>query len=388
MKKILSLILLGTTLFFTSCDPLDDTYTEVGQAPYTKDMQFTLNTANYQSLRGTSGVNAYVYNNFYFKSEVEASQFIPIYLNRNFTHLDNKSSAEVGYNLLVFPFVNNTVSTRINYTVENSDYALGGARFTNFDRFSQIETFLKVKYPTAVEGTLVNLTFTYFNGSSLPTSRTITDAFYFKNGTWYDTYLVSDTDYVSVDRDRFKNFTSADEALLPGFFDKFLKAKFTGSKVNDIAFVSYIYRISSNNQEVKAMRFNGVNWEEVTANVTIPQVLAFSKKNGTWIANLATKYTLIRADYDAIADNTAAGSAAAKANLKSFGNFNVQSAGSPTYWPEDQIILGLGELIKVKYPTAAAGDKFEITYQAFTGSVGTFKITLELQANGSFIKVI
>ena len=384
MKKLLFLILSITTLGFSGCDPLDDTYTELGEALYTKEMNITLTNDDYKSLSSAPGIGSYVASSYYFKSEDDAGKFIPFYLAKKFPQLDDGSTAMVTYKKVILPFTDNNVSTRIAYTLLSTDYALGGTTFSNFDSWAQILKFLNTKYPSPANGTLATLTFTFYNSQILPSSNTITDSYFYKNGEWNDAYFVSLNDYTMVDRGRYNNFTPVDDAALNGYFDKFLKNKITGPNENDAIYVNYVYRVSANLQTVRAMKFNGINWVEVTGHVTVDQKVSFKRKNGVWIPDLSVKYSMTAADYTYIGDNSTAGTASSRANLKSFGNFYRLSSTSPNYWSDADLELAFGQLLKYKFPNAEIGQKYEITYLAYNGATGPAKIVLELQADGTY----
>ncbi|GAA4313944.1 hypothetical protein GCM10023183_33930 [Nibribacter koreensis] len=373
---------------------MEDTYEELDAQPKAFDpsavrkLNITLTEANYKSLQGKAGVPGYVNTNFYFASEEEAGALIPLYLNAAYPNFDNKDEITVTYNSLTKEFKGNTVTERETYTLTDEDYALGGTNFKNFDRWSQIETFLNARY-TPLQGRLVNLTFNWFSNNQLPTTQVRTFSYFYTNGRWEEAYLVTEADYLKVDRNRNNAFATADEAMLPAYFDNFLKAKVFGAKAGDIKYVSYAVRYSATStlQQAMAMIYDGSNWTRLTKTFfTEPKTLTFSFENGKWKPDLTVKYTLVSADYETIAGFTNVGTEANRANLKQFKNF-YQAGNNPSdtrLWTDAQINAGLAELLKVKYPNAEVGQKFLVTYIAYRGTNVSVQTLFEKKANGTF----
>ena len=391
MKKIIYII-CSMILVITACDPMDNVYEELDALPKDpstiKNFDITLSKENYESLKGKPNVPSYVNEGLYFTSEEQAGSLIPLFLNTNYPQLDNGDVINVTYNASTFIYSNNIVSEQISYTLLNTDYVLGGTTFTNFDRWSQIETFLKAKYPSPLEGRLVTLTFTWFNNNTTPTSKTVTDTYYYKNGVWQDTYYVSASDYLSVDRNRNNAFTSTDEALLPDFFNKFLKSNIVGATAGTVQYVSYFVRLSATStpQYVMAMVYDGNNWSKIVKTLTGTKTLTFVKKDGAWAPDLTIRYTLATADYEWISNNPAIGTEANRANLRSFKNFYQVGSGTDTrYWTPEQIYAGLSALLKDRFPNAPEDQKYLLSYIVYRGSNNTDQTTFIKDASGNYV---
>lgn len=392
MKKIVYLVCsLFTAL--TSCEPMEDVYDELDSLPKdptkSKNFNIVLSEANYKFFEGKTGVPAHVNKNYYFASETEASTLIPLFLNATYAHLDNGDAINVTYNTSTF-VPNNTVAERVSYTLTTqADYSLGGANFQNFDKFSQIETFLNAKYPTPLEGRLATLTYTLYNSNTSPTSRTVTDTYYYVNGKWFDTYVVTADDYLSVDRNRNNAFASADEAeYVPAALNKFLKDNILGAKAGDVQFASYLVRYSSTSTltNVMAMVYDGANWSKVSKAVTQEATLTFGKKDGVWAPDLTIRYTLTADDYTAIGNNPAVGTQANRDNLKQFKNFyQVGNATDTRYWTEAQIFAGLAARLKELYPNADVGQKVQLSYIVYRGSNNIDQTTFIKEQSGDFV---
>ncbi|MBC5993621.1 hypothetical protein [Pontibacter cellulosilyticus] len=378
MKKIFYL-LSSLMLVFTACDPMEDVYEELDkQYPdvYTKDMNIELAKKDYELLKGKP-----VAKNYYFASEKEAAELIPTILDKNYPQMGNGTSVTVAFNKLAFEFKGNKISSFAMYTVTDEDYSAMGHRFSNFDSSNEMIEFLEYKYPDAVENMKVILTFDYYTG----TTNRVRDAFYFLNGAWRNIYFVTNDDYALVDRGRYDNFTSADDDMLPVFFNKFLSDNIIGAEAGDVEYVSYAYFSGGKTtHKLFTMIYDGTKWNAVTENVTTPAVLAFAKKDGVWKPDLTVRYTLAAADYQWIASNPALGTETNRTNLANYGNFYQSNPNSSNYWSNEQIVAALGALLKNKYPNSEVGQKYQLTYAAYNSGNITVTVTLELQSNGSY----
>lgn len=385
MKKIIYL-LSSLMLVFTACDPMEDVYDELDQLNpdvYKKNMSIELANKDYELLKGKTGVPSTVTSGHYFSSEEQAAALIPAILDKKYPQLGDGTSAAVDYNKLVYAFNSNKVAQNVSYTVTSEDYTAVGMRYGNFDSADDMIRFLEYKYPTPVETQLVVLTYDYYTG----TTNTVTDSFYYLNGQWINVYHVTAANYDQVDRGRYDNFTSADDKLLPSFFNRFLSDNVFGANAGDIHYVSYLYYSGSAKQRIYTMMFDGVQWKAVTDNVIATSSLSFVKKDGIWKPDLTIRYTLVAADYQWIAANPALGTDAARSNLGSFGNFYQSNPNSSNYWSQAMINKAMGALLKYKYPNSEVGQKYQLTYAAYNGGNIVATVTMELQASGEYVAI-
>lgn len=394
MKKIFYL-LSSLMLVFTACDPMEDVYEELDKAklPYTKKgMTYKLSDTDYKTTTK------------YFASEEAAAAAIPTLLNTKFPALENGSSAIVTYNLLTdgYNFKGNTVSHDTTHVLTTDDYKLGGARYSNFDSWSQIKTFLNAKFPVSAlkenqpaEGRLATLTFTWYNSNTNPTSNTVTDSYYYVGGEWYDTYYVSDANYASVDRNRSNAFTPGDVELLPAYFNSFLKGEFLTAKSRDVVYVKYAIRHSSSSttQHVMAMMFDGTNWNKVEKSdiVVTESTLQFAKINGIWVPDLTKMYTLVSPDdYLWISQQPELGTEAQRGNLGDprYLNFYQSWSGSATYWSNENIQVALAALLKMRFPNEVIGQKFEVTYNYYLSGNKVGSMLFEMTEEGNYKYIV
>lgn len=387
MKKIYYYLftLLAVSVAFTACNPLDKSYKELGDLPVpaTAPLTITLTTADY----GLLPKENYAKTAFYFKTTDDAKTSIPAILASKYPAASEKATVTVTYNAvpttikLADSTVANTTLTLVTTPV--SDYrfpAYNGNAANNFDDFSAtaVLNFLKYRYQTPLPDNSIRvLTYLYFESNVTASTGTLTtDAFLYTTANgWQKIYRVKDAQYTSVNRGNNFAFVSSDAANLPTYFNNFLKADLAvmaTAKVGDVIYVNYKYQTSAtvSYQRVLPLTFDGTNWTTTPTAVT----LAFAKTNGVWVADNTVNYTLTTADMKSIgANQTTVASAAAVANLASFGNYNIQ--GGATTWTDDQIATSISVFLKTKFPAAVTNQKFVITYAAYNGANVTPKKT-------------
>jgi hypothetical protein len=380
MKKHIYIIASFVAMSFTACDPMDEVYEEIDSKisdEYKADIKTELTIKDYEYL-GKNQAPSYVGSQHYFISEEQAGELIPAVLDKNYPHVGVGTKAAITFNKLLFDYGSTKVKQDTAFSVtERSDYKLGGAKYSNFDKEAQVITFLGAKIPKASEGHLATLTYTWYNGSADPKSTEVTDTYFFVNGQWEDTYHVTNEDYAKVGRNRYNNFVVADEGVLEDHFNKFLTATIVGNKTGDGKYVSYAYFDgSSTKQLVMAMAFNGTRWVQVTEDVVDKSVVRFEKKGSKWFADLSISYNLAAADYAWIAGQANISTDANRANLAKYGNFNTYS------WSKEDIIFAMAELLKYKFPNAAVDQKFSVFYDTYPA--GLTQLNLIKRENGNF----
>ncbi|WP_299756751.1 hypothetical protein [uncultured Pontibacter sp.] len=375
MKKFLYLI-CSLALTATACDPMDDVYDELDAVNTGSDLKMTL-TLNADQYK-------VVTNKSYFLSEEDAAAKIPAILDNKFPHLDNGTLATITYNSVTTPFSNTFVSNEVTYTVTEEDYnaliAQGAIKYKNFDSPDDIVALLNYKYPNAADKQLVKLTFNWYSGSASPSTQEVTDHFFFVNGEWVDTYVVTNANYEAVDHTKY-SFSSSDGANLDLYLDKFLRESVLGAKPGDVQYVSYAYYSSTSRtttQRVTAMAFDGTSWTALKDSVTEEATLNFSKQKGIWVPDLSIRYTLVTDDYNWIAQQEGVADAAATASLARYRNFDV------ALWSTENIVKAMGALMKKYYPNAKVDQKFSITYVIYAGGTSSTSIKIKLNSAGKY----
>lgn len=357
MKKIYYLLAL-VAIAFTACQkqPM------IPEATYTKAMTLTLATADYQLLPTT----VYANKAFSFLSKADANLYIPAILNAKAPQLGDGSTAIVTYALAPSAVkVADSLYNDVAYTVTSADYtAVTKSTFKDFTA-AQALSFLAYKYPAPVANQLAVISFTYYEASVTPSAGVaVVYSYLYLNGSWQKIYQVSTAQYTTVNRGNYGNFLSGDVSNLPSYFSNFLKADPTimdTVKTNAVAYVSYkLYVSPTNYQKVLALNYDGTNWVTSSTQATS----SYLKLNGTWIPDPTVYLTLSSADYTFIGTTTA-GTAAARANVAQYKDYNVSATTDATYWSDTDIQNSLVALLVYKYPKPLKDQIFNLTYAIY-----------------------
>jgi hypothetical protein len=340
MKKIIYLLAF-IAVVFTSCDPLSKTYKDIDALPQTVNV----------SLANT------------FKSTADAKAAIPGILAANTTYSSYPEGSVLNVSFALpasQPIVPDSTYSHVAYTLVASDYAYAGSTTATNLSATQVLAFLAYKYPTPVPNQLAVLTYSYFE-SGYSTGVTTTDSFLYLNSTWTKIYTVSPAQYTSVGRGLTNTFNTADLKLIPTWLSSFLandlSVSTAANNVGDYKYVSYRY--ATTYQKVLALMWNGTNWVDRDA-------LSFIKQNGVWIPIITVVFA--KADYAALTNSTV-GTAAARANVVSFGDFNIQSSTSTTYWTDADLKAAIIVILKAKIPSPVVNNPYRVTYAVYTGTV-------------------
>jgi len=370
MKKIYYLLMLSA-LSFSACQKQPNLMPQT----YTKSMALTLQPADYQLLPS----HDYPYTTNSFDNITDANTYIPIILNARDPQLGNGSTANVTFTLGA-PFVKvaDSLASDITYTVTAADYlAVTGNHFGDFSP-TDVLNFLAYKYPAPVANQLAVISYVLFSGTAAP----VVNSFLYLSGSWIKIYQVTPAQYASVGNGKFNDFSAADGAKLPGYFNFFLKNDVTitdTARVNDVEYVSFTYFSGSTFQWVIGLVYNGNNWVAASSMAT----RAYFKSGGAWIPDPTVYYTLTTADTKLIGNpngtnNQTIGTTAERANLFQYGDFSGWSATDLN----NAIIL----VLTTDFPNPKVNVNYKITYLKYTG-VDTPTV-LTFQYNGTAWKPV
>lgn len=360
MKKILYLVAF-IAVVFTSCDPLSKAYKDIDALPQTISIALS---------------NAY-------KSTADAKTNIPALLNANATYnkYSEGSVANVTFGLGTSqPIVPDSTYSHVAYTLVTSDYTFPGNTFPDLSA-TAVLNFLAYKYPTPAANQLSVLTYVYFEtGYTASTGTLTTDSFMYLNGAWTKIYTVSPAQYATVNRGLTNTFAAADLKNIPNYLNDFLKTDPTvynaTNQVGDVKYISYRY--ATTYQKVLALMYDGTNWVSRGSSI-------FVKSGGVWIADPSIYYTFSKADYGALTNSTV-GTAAARANVISFGDFNIQSPSATTYWNDADLKAAIIVMLQAKFPTPVANNPYKITYAIYTGTVSNVTATYVFDGTNWILK--
>lgn len=391
MKKIyyfLAFIVAAAT--FSACNPLDKTYKQLGDIPAPtgtpQSFSLTLAAADYALLPTTN----YAKTSLSFKTKDDAAASIPTILTSKYPNYANKSAANVTYAIATIKVADSLISASTSYTAVNADYVTILGTPTNpipkYNEFTTAQAIQLVssRNPSPVSNQEYLLTYIYYESGVTSTAVTVTDTFLYLNGAWIKCYTITPAQFTYVGN-AFGDFSSSDGPLINTYLSAILKADLgvtLKAKAGDVKYVSYKYYNSKNYQRIQPLMFDGTNW-------VASQTLSFVKANGTWAADNTVTYTFAGADYTyvtTIPNISGVNNPDPVTNLIAHGNFSVQ-ANSTAKWTDDQINNAIAAVLKNKYTSAVANQKFVITVSEYTGSASV-NITKTFVYDGTNFKFL
>lgn len=357
-------------MVFTSCDPLDDIHDEIDaiDAVISGEATITLTEADYTGDLDDGGLGLSFPN---FSSVDDAKEMLPGFLSSKYPAWGNESLAAVTFKL--YNKKNDEKSLAV-YEVTSADYTDNGHSYGNFSSFSDITDFLDVKYPSAADRLLVNLTYLYYNG----TVSTFENGFINNYGTWEMSTGISDAEYTAMGEGRAQ-FSSEDEALskIPVYLlDKF---KFSGKVAGDIEGIMYkLYVTDTQDIDgdgrtddsavysfVAFFIYDGATWSKYD-NV-IDETIKFGHDGTNWVPDNTIKYTLTTADYDSLGEDYG--------YPGYYDNFDVRE-GKENYASPEAILKDINTILTTNNPNALEGQKYIVSYKVYTGADAVWSMSV------------
>jgi hypothetical protein len=397
MKKIYYLLaFIAVATVFSACNPLDNTYKQLGDLPTPSGTPQTFALILAASDYGILPTTNYAKTSLNFKTSADATSSIPTILASKYPAYANTSSVTVTYAvppIIVKPVDSVIADAGVSYTAVNpGDYTpiLGASpKFIELTT-AQAITLLNTKYAAGnaapfgapVEGQIVLLTYIFFESGVVSAATTLTDTFLFTGGVWVKCYTISAAQFASVGN-TFGDFSSSDLPLIPTYLSAILKADnglTLKAKAGDIKYVAYKYFGTKTSQRVQVLTFDGTKW---IVNSSLPQSITFAKTNNVWVADNTVNYKLTTADYAQIKTMpTTVNIQTALDNVAQFGDYNITVPVSPvTGWTDAQVNASIVLILAHDYPGAVANQKFVITYVSYNGA--TSNVTKTFIYNGT-----
>jgi len=392
MKNIFYYLAIFLGLALTSCEPMDDIHDEINSRLDNEravgDISYTLTEDDYLKELKLSHTS--------FNSVDDAKILLPGFLTDNYPNYGAKSSAVISFD--VYAPVS-TEKYRINYTVTTDDYDAYPAseKYGNFDKDSQIFTFLNDKFPALENRTLVSLKYKFYSGSLMY----LNDGFLFVNGEFVKIDGLTDSEYQAAG-ESYSDFSSEDEAeaKLPIFLkDKF---KYDGLSVGSVVSVMYkLYKsdvddidndgISVDDPDtedeepserldypyIKNFVFNGTDFE--LYNNAVTESIKFGNIDGVWIADNTIRHFLTGSDYTIIGNALIDVYPDPASSAGRYGNFD-RRVDEAAYWNDDMILEAMNLLLDNIDPSAEEGQKYVLTFDIYNGSNTTEEISLIKEA--------
>ena len=353
MKKIFySFAILS--LLFTSCNPMEDIYSEIDatETVISGEATFTLTDADYDAL----DLN---YGNFSSLDDAKAD--LPDFLSGKYPAWGAESLAAVTFKL--YNKVN-TYSKNI-YALSDAEHnAITGKTYGNFDRSYHVTNYLEATYPDASEGDFYSLKYRFYAVKE----STLTDGFVFENSEWTKITGFTPDNYNDMG-ESYPNFSSHDEAEIKipvALIDVY---KFAAKQAGDI--VTAMYELYKGGGVTKSYTanyiFDGSSWSKYTN--TINETIKFGHDGTTWVPDNTIKYTLTGADYTLVGNGN-------------YGNFDVRAGKD-----EEQESVRLDKVNTIllnNFPSDAEGQKYIVSYNIYNGAAGVWSLAV-IKEGGAYV---
>lgn len=326
MRKIFYLLTL-VTLVFSSCSPLEDVYDELdaqgGVDGIVGDVERVLSDEDYETLELSFGN---------FSSEDEAKTLLPGFLTDEYPlfgvtynedgSIKEASSALVTYKLYA-PIKFDT------YTVSADDYTTLG--LTSLNDSGDFNDFFGYKFPSEVQGTVIDLT---YQGEP-----TISD------------YTLTNDDFDLVGNGQFNNFD-----IRSGQDEETIEVR--RAKIQTILFNNFPDAEDGTIYNVTYAIYDG---SAGTLEMTVKQ------QQNEPDASLTTNYTLTEDDFDSVGNGT-------------FDNFDIREGRDEE--TEEARRVKIETILLNNFPSAAVGDLFNVTYAVWEGFDSTRTMLVEFNGSG------
>ena len=354
MKKIFySFAILS--LLFTSCNPMEDIYSEIDatETVISGEATFTLTDADYDAL----DLN---YGNFSSLDDAKAD--LPDFLSGKYPAWGAESLAAVTFKL--YNKVN-TYSKNI-YALSDAEHnAITGKTYGNFDRSYHVTNYLEATYPDASEGDFYSLKYRFYAGGE----STLTDGFVFENSEWTKITGFTPDNYNDMG-ESYPNFSSHDEAEIKipvALIDVY---KFAAKQAGDI--VTAMYELYKGGGVTKSYTanyiFDGSSWSKYTN--TINETIKFGHDGTTWVPDNTIKYTLTGADYTLVGNGN-------------YGNFDVRAGKAEA---EESVRLDkVNTILLNNFPSDAEGQKYIVTFNIYNGAAGVMSLAV-IKEGSAYVK--
>ncbi|AUS04730.1 membrane lipoprotein lipid attachment site-containing protein [Pseudotamlana carrageenivorans] len=350
MKKILFL-LVAVGAMLAGCNPMEDVYKELDKVenPIVGSSEYTLQDDDYSAM-GLSFSS--------FDTEDQAKEEIPGFLETLYPFWGNGSQALITYNL----YKSNSIKSTDAYEVTDQDYQDLGFSYGNFSSPGDMADFLVYKFPNAVRGDVVDLTYKYYSGGS---TSELTNNFVLLEG-WEMVREFTADEYMDMEQS-YPNFSNEDVA--ENNISIYLKSLYPYASSGERIVTMYELFINGEPKEMKLIPFvyDGANWNAISS--VIESTLQFGHDGNTWVPDNTIKYALLRSDYDYMSAQLASepGFEGPASSMGNYGNFDRRE-GNANYWSLDMIEQALIILLDNMDPNAEEGQKYIMTYDIYNGT--------------------
>jgi len=198
-----------------------------------------------------------------------------------------------------------------------------------------------------------------------------------------DVFYLSTSDYDAMGEDsgrpgRFNNFSSSivPENFLPTFLGT--TAPYNFGQEEDELFV--IYKFFNGSTVLRGNSYSVINGVWTPAQTQ----LQFGHDGNKWVPDNTLKYTFVSSDYGFVSNEFSTIYPDPASNLGNFSSFDRRASGG-NVWSDEMLLEAVGAVLDILTPNAEIGQKYLVTFQTFTGSVGPETVAVIKDENGEWI---
>jgi len=347
MKNTFYLLMLFIGVAITGCEPMEDIHNDIDEkiSNVEGSMDYTLQEEDYTDNLGLSFTS--------FDSEDDARELIPALLSDLYPALGKNSSVNVTFN------VYDPIRVE-EYVVTATDYEAVGLTENYFSGMVDIVDFLEFQFPQAEEGDYVELTY-----------NTLADE---------EVYMLTDADF-SLIGDEFED-DYPNPASSAGEYGNFERRE-----TNDAYWSNEMILEAIN--EVLLENIDGVEGQKYNVSYDIyngsagTESMTVQFNGNAYVAVGGTPYELTTDDYDLAGAELAEAYPDPAGNAAQYHSFAIDE-DSDDYWSMDMILEAFNIVLKENFPDAVDGDKFEVSYDVYSGGVST-KLQAVILQDGTYV---
>jgi len=367
MKIIKILSFLFAVALVQACNPLEDEIAAL-DIPTTivADLDITLTDDDYDLVDKGFGT---------FDSDDEAKVLIPTILTENYPQMGLGSSALVHYDLYDPIRINN----ELEFTLTEQDYMDLGESFGTLSSEGDILNAVEFKHPTPEENDVVTLTYEWYCGGCAD-EGTLTSKVTYYDGRWYNAYVPTAEDYTFMGQS-FPNFDSRTEARERIAKVLGLRHLFDDEGTIRTAVFTYTFVPDGGSRQfvdfMAVFQFDGTAWQPFQD--VVESSLQLGHDGKTWVPDNTIKYSLVGADYVAIAAAFESINPGGAGSMANFGNYDIG------LWPATDIVASIGGRLLEIFP-GVEDQKYLVSYDTWEPGAGVRTILL-IYKGGVYVEV-
>lgn len=347
MKNTFYILMLFIAVAITGCEPMEDIHNEIDEkiSNVEGSLEYTLEEEDYTDNLGLNFPN--------FSSEDEARELIPVLLSDLYPALGKNSSVNVSFNIYD--------PIRVEeYTVGTGGYEAIGLSENYFSGRGEVRDFLAYQFPQAEEGDYVELTY-----------NTLADE---------EAYMLNDADFDLIGEEFGDDYPEPSSSAAQ--YGNFERRETSDAYWNNEMILEAINLVLSENIDgVEGQKYN-VSYDIYDGSAGTESMTVQFNGN-TYIAVGGMAHEVTNDDFDLIGEELGETYPGPAGNAAQYNSFDIRES-SDNYWSTDMILEAINVVLMENYPDATDGDKFEVSYDIYSGSVSTSVQPVVLE-NGVYV---